>query len=153
MRARGPRQGAADHPVFQPHAAGLTISLACRPAALYLGGMEVQIFGTKKSADTRKALRFFSERRVRTHFVDLQQRAASPGELRRFARKFGVQALIDTNSRRFAELGLTRAHLSDERWIDRLADEPMLLRVPLVRWQQQLTVGADETAWREWTGR
>jgi arsenate reductase (glutaredoxin) len=107
--------------------------------------MEVQIFGTKKSADTRKALRFFSERRVRTHFVDLQQRAAAPGELRRFAQKFGVQALIDTNSRRFAELGLARAHLSDERWIDRLADEPMLLRVPLVRWQQRLSVGFAET--------
>jgi hypothetical protein len=95
-RARA-RQVAAVHPAFAPTgSAGPAISLACRPAALYLGNMEVQIFGTKKSADTRKALRFFSERRVRTHFVDLQQRAASPGELRRFAGKFGVQALIDT---------------------------------------------------------
>ena len=56
--------------------------------------MEVQIFGIKKSSDTRKALRFFSERRIKTHFVDLNERAASLGELRRFAQKFGAGALI-----------------------------------------------------------
>src|SRR3954451_22260891 len=82
--------------------------------------MEVQIFGTRKSPDTRKALRFFAERRVRVHFVDLQERAASPGELRRFAQKFGVAALVDAGSRRYAELGLGAARLSDERWLDRL---------------------------------
>ena len=71
--------------------------------------MEVQIFGVKKSADTRKALRFFAERRVKTHFVDLQERAASLGELRRFAQKFGVEALLDRESKRFAELGLRQA--------------------------------------------
>src|SRR5918911_1697365 len=101
--------------------------------------MEVQIFGTKKSAETRKALRFFAERRVRTPFVALQERAASPGELRRFAQKFGVAALVDRDSRRFAELGLRSATLSDDRWLDRLAEEPLLLRVPLVRNGGKLT--------------
>ena len=115
--------------------------------------MEVQIFGTKRNAETRKALRFFAERRVRTHFVDLHERAASPGELNRFAQKFGVQALLDRGSRRFAELGLGAASLSDDRWLDKLAAEPLLLRQPLVRYQQQLTVGAAEPAWREWVGR
>jgi arsenate reductase-like glutaredoxin family protein len=115
--------------------------------------MEVQIFGVRKSPATRKALRFFAERRVKTHFVDLQERAASPGELKRFAQKFGVAALVDRGSRRFADLGLAAARLSDERWLDRLVDEPLLLRLPLVRHQQQLTVGDAEAAWREWTGR
>jgi arsenate reductase-like glutaredoxin family protein len=115
--------------------------------------MEVQIFGIRKSPETRKALRFFAERRVKTHFVDLQERAASPGELRRFAQKFGVQALLDRTSRRFGELGLGAAHLSDERWLDKLADEPMLLRMPLVRFQQRLTIGDAEATWREWTAR
>jgi arsenate reductase-like glutaredoxin family protein len=115
--------------------------------------MEVQIFGIRKSSDTRKALRFFAERRVKTHFVDLLERAASPGELKRFAQKFGVQALLDRGSRRFVELGLGAARLSDERWLDRLAEEPLLLRLPLVRFQNQLTLGDDEAAWREWTGR
>ncbi|HYC32380.1 MAG TPA: ArsC/Spx/MgsR family protein [Gemmatimonadales bacterium] len=115
--------------------------------------MEVQIFGIKKSSDTRKALRFFAERRVKTHFVDLNERAASPGELRRFAQKFGVGALVDRGSRRFADLGLAAAQLSEERWLDRLAEEPMLLRMPLVRFQQRLTIGDAEPTWREWTGR
>jgi arsenate reductase-like glutaredoxin family protein len=115
--------------------------------------MEIQIFGIRKSADTRKALRFFAERRVKTHFVDLQERAASPGELRRFAQKFGVEALVDRGSKRFAELGLGASRLSDERWLDTLAGEPLLLRVPLVRHQGQLTIGDAEDAWREWTGR
>jgi arsenate reductase (glutaredoxin) len=115
--------------------------------------MEVQVFGTRKSADTRKALRFFAERRVKTHFVDLQERAASPGELKRFAQKFGVVALIDRSSRRFADLGLDAARLTDERWLERLAEEPLLLHMPLVRFQHRLTIGDAEPVWREWTGR
>ena len=115
--------------------------------------MEVQVFGTKKNPDTRKALRFFAERRVKVHFVDLQERAASPGELKRFAQKFGVQALLDRGSRRFGELGLGAASLSDERWLDKLGDEPLLLRQPLVRYQQQLTIGDAEATWRTWVGR
>jgi arsenate reductase-like glutaredoxin family protein len=115
--------------------------------------MEVQIFGVRKSADTRKALRFFAERRVKTHFVDLLERAASPGELKRFAQKFGVSALVDRTSRRFQDLGLTHATYSDERWLERLVDEPLLLRMPLVRNQHQLTIGPAEDIWRQWTGK
>ncbi len=113
--------------------------------------MEVQVFGVRKSADTRAALRFFAERRVKTHFVDLMERPASLGELRRFAQKFGAQNLIDRESRRFGALGLRSALLSDERWLEKLTIEPLLLRMPLVRHQQQLTVGAAEATWKEWT--
>lgn len=112
--------------------------------------MEVQIFGTRKSADTRKALRFFSERRVKTHFVDLSERAASRGEINRFAQKFGVTALIDRESRRYAELGLAHASLSEDRWLEKLVDEPLLLRMPLTRFANQLTIGAAEETWRGW---
>ena len=112
--------------------------------------MEVQIFGTKKCADTRKAQRFFSDRRVKVHFVDLQQRAASPGELKRFAERFGVEALIDHEGKRFAQQGLTAAHLSPERWLNRLADDPLLLRTPLVRWKQKLTIGDASDTWQAW---
>jgi len=112
--------------------------------------LEVQIFGTKKCQDTRKALRFFAERRVTTHFMDLQVRAASPGELRRFAQQFGVAALVDRGGKRFTELGLRGAALSDERWMDRLANDPLLLRTPLTRWHQRLTIGAAEDTWKEW---
>jgi len=115
--------------------------------------MEVQIFGIKKSPETRKALRFFAERRIKTHFVDLQERPASLGERRRFDKKFGVPALVDRGSRRFADLGLGAAQLSEDRWLDKLVEEPLLLRVPLVRQQQRLTIGEAESTWREWTGR
>jgi arsenate reductase-like glutaredoxin family protein len=115
--------------------------------------VEVQIFGIRKSPETRKALRFFAERRIKTHFVDLQQRAASPGELRRFAQKFGAEALVDPGSRRFADLGLRTARFSEERWLEQLVQEPLLLRMPLVRHQHRLTVGDAESTWREWTSR
>ena len=113
--------------------------------------MEVQIFGVKKSSDTRKALRFFSERRIKTHFVDLNERAASPGELRRFVQKFGLNQLIDRDSKRYLELGLQHARLSDERWLEKLVDEPLLLRVPLVRNGSALTIGLAEQDWKSWT--
>ena len=115
--------------------------------------MEVQIFGVKQSAETRAALRFFAERRIRVHFVDLQERAASKGELTRFVQKFGIQALLDRSSRRFAELGLGASARSGERWLELLVLEPLALRMPLVRYQQQLTVGAAENTWRGWAGR
>lgn len=111
---------------------------------------QAQIFGTKKCADTRKALRFFAERRVRTHFVDLAERGASIGELRRFAQKFGVAALIDRDSRRFAELGLRTALFGDERWLERMVEEPMILHTPLVRMGSRLAIGAAEPEWRRW---
>jgi arsenate reductase-like glutaredoxin family protein len=115
--------------------------------------MEVQIFGIKKSADTRKAQRFFAERRVKVHFVDLLERAAALGELRRFAQKFGVGPMIDRESRRYAELGLAHARISDERWLDKLVDEPLLLRMPLVRNGNQLTIGAAEDEWKRWCAK
>ncbi len=115
--------------------------------------MEVQVFGIRNSADTRKALRFFAERRVKIHFVDLKERAASAGELRRFVQRFGVGALIDRQSRRFADLGLAAAHLSEERWLEKLVAEPLLLRMPLVRHGAQLTIGDAAPVWKEWTGR
>lgn len=109
-----------------------------------------QIFGVRKSADTRKALRFFAERRVQTHFVDFTVRGPSLGELRRFAQKFGAGALVDRAAPRFADLGLRAAQLSDDRWLDTLVAEPLLLRMPLVRFGNQLSIGPDEATWRSW---
>lgn len=115
--------------------------------------MEVQIFGVRKSADTRAALRFFAERRIRTHFVDLNEREPSPRELERFARRFGVPALVDRGSKRFAELGLGAGQLSDARWLEKLAVEPLLLRLPLVRCQNEVTIGAAPEIWKAWCAK
>ena len=84
------------------------------------------------------------------HFVDLNERAASAGELRRFAQKFGVEALLDREGRRFEELGLKAARYGEDAWLTRLADEPLLLRMPLVRNQNQLTIGESVDTWKSW---
>ena len=112
--------------------------------------MNIQIFGVRKSSDTRKALRFFAERRIKVHFVDLMERPASKGELRRFVDRLGITSMLDSNSKRFQELGLRHARMSDESWLEKFAEEPLLLRMPLVRNENQLTIGADETTWKKW---
>lgn len=114
--------------------------------------MDVQIFGVKKNADVRKAERFFKERRVPVHFVDFKQRAPSKGELRRFFEKFGEERVIDRDAKRFQALGLQKAYYGDERWLEIACDEPLILRLPLVRRGSELTVGVDEDAWKGWLG-
>lgn len=117
--------------------------------------MEVQIFGVRKSADTRKALRFFAERRVRTHFVDLDERPPALGELRRFVQKHGLDAILDREGKAFAELGLRHAVYSEPRMLEKVMEEPRLLRLPLARQigGGGLTVGLAEREWKEWVGK
>ena len=115
--------------------------------------MEVQIFGLKKSPDTRKAQRFFSERRIRAHFVDLAEKGIAVGELQRFIQKFGIEAVLDRTSKRFEELGLRHATMSEGRWMDKLLIEPGLLKLPLVRrlGANGLSIGDAESDWEVWT--
>jgi arsenate reductase (glutaredoxin) len=115
--------------------------------------MDVQIFGTSKCPETRKAVRFFKERRLKIHMVDLKERPASPGELRRFAQRFGVEALLDRDGRRFQEMGLGAAHRGEDWWLQTLSEEPGLLRTPLVRQKDRLTIGAAEAEWKVWVGK
>jgi len=77
----------------------------------------------------------------------------SEGELQRFVQRFGVEQLIDKESKRYDELGLRHASHTSSRWLDRLLEDPLLLRLPLVRrlgQPQDLTVGPDEARWKSW---
>ena len=112
--------------------------------------LNVQIFGFKDCQDTRKALRFFAERRISAHFVDLEERPATRGELRRFAERFGAVALVDRESSRFRDLGLHVAGDSPERLLERALGAPRLLRTPLVRCGGQLAIGPTPQAWQAW---
>jgi arsenate reductase-like glutaredoxin family protein len=110
---------------------------------------DVQIFGTRSCSETRKALRFFKERRIKVHFNDLKQRAASKGELRRFTQKYGVDALINRDAKRFRSLGLQQAHYGEARWLEIAEEEPTILQTPLVRRGNDAEVGWNEAFWRE----
>ena len=110
--------------------------------------MNVQVFGFKNCQDTRKALRFFSERRVAVHFVDMDERPAARGELRRFQDKFGAAALIDREHPRFKALGLHVSGSSPERILERALTEPRLLRTPLVRIGGAVTIGDAPEDWK-----
>jgi arsenate reductase-like glutaredoxin family protein len=109
-----------------------------------------QVFGFTDDQDTRKALRFFSERRIAVHFVDLDERPASRGELRRFAERFGAASLLDRARPRFRALGLHVSSDSPERLLERAFADPRLLRTPLVRSGQRVSIGHAPDAWRAW---
>ena len=110
--------------------------------------IEAQVFGTKRSNETKKALRFFKERRIRTHFVDLEERPAAAGELRRFGQKFGWAALIDLKSKRAQDRHIRPSGFSESQVLPLLEGDPLLLVTPLIRAGNQLAIGWDEELWR-----
>ncbi|MFN8510030.1 MAG: ArsC/Spx/MgsR family protein [Deinococcaceae bacterium] len=116
--------------------------------------MDVQIFGLKKSSVTRKAERFFKERRIFVHFVDLLDRPIAKGELGRFVQKEkSLQNLLDTSSKSYSKLGLEYMRLSEERLIEHIQEHPDLLILPLVRFGKHLSIGDAETQWRTWLAK
>ena len=106
------------------------------------------MFGHAKSKATRKAQRFFSERRVPVAFHDVRKRHPSPGELRKWVARFGVDGVLDTDSTAYIEQGLRYVAASDEDWIERLSRDPSPLALPLVRCGRDLAVGDDPPAWQ-----
>jgi arsenate reductase len=112
--------------------------------------VNVQVFGFNDDAETRKALRFFSDRRIAVHFVNLDERPAAKGELRRFQEKFGAAALIDRESPKFRALGLHVRGDSPERLVGRALTEPRLLKTPLVRVGNRVSIGHHPDDWRAW---
>lgn len=112
--------------------------------------MEIQLFGLPDSQATRAALRFFAERRIRVHFVDLRRRPMAPAELRRFVERLGARALLDEAGRAYKAAGLGYLRMDDAEIANRLLADQRLLRLPLARFGGDVAVGKDETAWRRW---
>jgi arsenate reductase-like glutaredoxin family protein len=110
--------------------------------------MNVQIFGVKNSPAVRAADRFFKERGVSIHFVDLKRKPMSPGEIKRFIDRFGLATLLDNEGSPYVDAGLAYLKLSDSELLLRIEKEPKLLRLPLVRAGSQLSIGHDEDAWK-----
>lgn len=111
----------------------------------------VQIFGTKKCADTRKAERYFKERGIPFHAIDLAQKAMSLGELRAVAnRTGGMSGLIDREGKRYLEKGLKFAAPTGPRIEKLLAEDSLLLRTPIVRSAAGATIGFVPEVWSAW---
>ena len=112
------------------------------------GGPQLQVFGLEDSQATRAALRFFKERRMTAHFVDLRRKPMAAGELRRFVERLGAAALADTEGKPWRELGLGYLRMTDAELADRLLADQRLLRLPLVRLGNAFAAGRDEAAWK-----
>ena len=112
------------------------------------GAPTVQVFGTPDSQATRAALRFFKERRIDVHFVDVSRKPMAPAELRRFIDRLGARAVADETSKAWREMGLGYLRMDDVELATRLLDDQRLLNIPLVRIENGVAAGRNEAAWR-----
>ncbi len=108
----------------------------------------VQLFTHPKSKVSRKASRFFSDRRVPVHEVDTRRRPPTAGELQRFVDRFGAEALADPSAKAYRDQGLAYLATDDDGWIARFTADPTLLRLPLARFEDDLVVGEDPEGWQ-----
>lgn len=114
-------------------------------------GPSVQVFGLEDSQSTRAALRFFKERRVAIHFVDLRRRPIAPAELRRFVDRLGARVVADTEGKAWRDAGLGYLRMDDAQLGERLLADVRLLRLPLVRSGNDVSAGRAEATWKAWT--
>lgn len=112
--------------------------------------MNIQIFGTKKSSDTRKAERFFKERRIKFQMVDLKEKGLSKGELQSVASAVGgIDNLIDENCKDQDALNLVKYIAAEDRF-DKIIETQQILKMPIVRNGKQATVGYQPDVWKNW---
>ena len=112
--------------------------------------MNIQIFGTKKSADTRKAERWFKERRIRFQAVDLAEKGLSKGEFQKVAQAVGgLDAMIDPDCRDKDLLALIKYIAAEDR-LQKVLENQAVLKQPIVRNGSKATVGYQPEAWKRW---
>jgi arsenate reductase-like glutaredoxin family protein len=109
--------------------------------------MSIQIFGTKKCQDTRKAERYFKERAISFQSINLAEKALSKGELNSVKAAVGLEAMIDTTGKQYQKRNLKYlVHNIEEE----LLNDPLLLKTPIVRNGSQATIGYQPEVWKEW---
>ncbi len=109
--------------------------------------MNIQIFGTKKCKNTAKALRFFKERRIQVHMIDLSEKNISKGELRNITKTVNLGDLIDKESREYEKRNLHYLQHDVEK---ELLEHPLLFKMPIVRLGASASVGYMPEIWKEW---
>lgn len=112
--------------------------------------MNIQIFGTKKSFDTKKSQRYFKERRIKFQFIDLKEKGMSKGELESVLRAVGgIDAVLDPKAKDQDTLALI-TYLAESQKFDKLLENQQVLREPIVRNGRQATVGYAPDVWKGW---
>ncbi len=109
--------------------------------------MNIQIFGKAKCFDTKKAERYFKERRIKYQFVDVIKFGMSRGELNSVKNALGLEAIVDTEDQDYP---LYKYLASDEARLEKLYEEPYLLKTPIVRNGKAATVGYKPEIWKNW---
>ena len=109
--------------------------------------MNIQIFGKNKCFDTKKAQRYFKERRVKFQYVDILKYGMSRGELSSVNNAVGLEAMIDKDDEDYP---LVQYLASDGAKLDKLYEEPFLIKTPIVRNGKQATVGYCPEVWKTW---
>ncbi|MDF2881458.1 MAG: ArsC family transcriptional regulator [Clostridiaceae bacterium] len=111
--------------------------------------MNIQIFGTKKCFNTKKAERYFKERKIKYQFIDLNEKALSKGELQSVRSGVGLSNLINSEAKEYTLLNLE--HIRDAGIREEiLLNNPKLYRTPIVRNGKQATVGYEPEIWKQW---
>ena len=113
--------------------------------------MNIQIFGTKKCFDTKKAQRFFKERNIKFQFIDLKEKELSKGELKSVCQAVGgISKIIDENTKDQDALALVK-YISDDEKEEKLLANQQILKTPIVRNGKQATTGFQPEIWKTWT--
>ena len=110
--------------------------------------MNIQIFGSVKSNDSKKAERWFKERRIKYQFIDLPKKGFSLGEYRSIRQKLGFQELINTQCKAYKDLYV--AYVTPDAAEDKLFENPQLFNMPIVRNGKEVTVGYCPDVWETW---
>lgn len=112
--------------------------------------MNIQIFGKKKCFDTKKAERYFKERGIKYHFVDLLDKGISRGEFNNIKQVVGgYNNMLDEDCKDKNLLALFK-YLSDEDKEEKMLEKPILIKTPIVRSGRQATVGYKPEVWKDW---
>lgn len=109
--------------------------------------MNIQIYGKSKCFDTKKAERYFKERRIKYQFIDVLKYGMSRGELSSVKNAVGLEAMIDTSDEDYP---LVRYLASSDAKLDKLYEIPYLIKTPIVRNGKQATVGYCPEVWKGW---
>ena len=112
--------------------------------------MNIQIFGTKKNFDSKKAERYFKERGIKYQFIDMKEKGLSKGEFNSVCQAVGgSDKLIDTNCKDKDLLALI-TYIAEEDKAEKILENQNIIKVPVVRNGKQATVGYQPDVWKKW---